>query len=209
MRRIISLLFLFTIGTAQAAVVTLDQQNPIETRPGYSGALAGGSRTLTQSFTVGLTGTLEQVDLALGYTPETTVGFEVSIYSGGGSPDSLGSVRFSNTYAASYVPEYVSPGVFTAFDVSTAGITVNADDEFTIIVSRLSPTTGTDWILWSIGDEYANGQSYGTLDGIFWGSNTQDLAFQTHVSMVPIPAAVWLFGSALAGLGWMRRKQIV
>jgi hypothetical protein len=29
------------------------------------------------------------------------------------------------------------------------------------------------------------------------------------VSAVPIPAAVWLFGSALAGLGWMRRKQTV
>jgi hypothetical protein len=27
------------------------------------------------------------------------------------------------------------------------------------------------------------------------------------VSSVPIPAAVWLFGSALAGLGWLRRKQ--
>jgi hypothetical protein len=26
---------------------------------------------------------------------------------------------------------------------------------------------------------------------------------------VPIPAAVWLFGSALAGLGWLRRKQTV
>jgi len=26
-------------------------------------------------------------------------------------------------------------------------------------------------------------------------------------SVVPIPAAVWLFGSALAGLGWVRRKQ--
>jgi len=26
-------------------------------------------------------------------------------------------------------------------------------------------------------------------------------------SVVPIPAAVWLFGSALAGLGWIRRKQ--
>jgi hypothetical protein len=26
-------------------------------------------------------------------------------------------------------------------------------------------------------------------------------------NVVPIPAAVWLFGSALAGLGWMRRKQ--
>ena len=26
---------------------------------------------------------------------------------------------------------------------------------------------------------------------------------------VPIPAAVWLFGSALAGLGWVRRKQTI
>ncbi|MCP3907923.1 MAG: VPLPA-CTERM sorting domain-containing protein [Gammaproteobacteria bacterium] len=26
-------------------------------------------------------------------------------------------------------------------------------------------------------------------------------------SAVPVPAAVWLFGSALAGLGWLRRKQ--
>jgi len=26
---------------------------------------------------------------------------------------------------------------------------------------------------------------------------------------VPIPAAVWLFGSALAGLGWIRRRQTV
>jgi len=26
-------------------------------------------------------------------------------------------------------------------------------------------------------------------------------------AVVPLPAAVWLFGSALAGLGWMRRKQ--
>jgi hypothetical protein len=27
------------------------------------------------------------------------------------------------------------------------------------------------------------------------------------VSEVPVPAAVWLFGSALAGLGWMRRRR--
>jgi hypothetical protein len=27
------------------------------------------------------------------------------------------------------------------------------------------------------------------------------------VSAVPIPAAAWLFGTALAGLGWIRRKQ--
>jgi hypothetical protein len=27
------------------------------------------------------------------------------------------------------------------------------------------------------------------------------------INAVPIPAAVWLFGSALAGLGWLRRRQ--
>jgi hypothetical protein len=30
-----------------------------------------------------------------------------------------------------------------------------------------------------------------------------------NAQVVPLPAAVWLFGSALAGLGWMRRKQTV
>ena len=27
------------------------------------------------------------------------------------------------------------------------------------------------------------------------------------ITAVPIPAAIWLFGSALAGLGWMRRRK--
>jgi len=35
---------------------------------------------------------------------------------------------------------------------------------------------------------------------------TTDYAFSSTSSVVPIPAAVWLFGSALAGLGWMRRR---
>ena len=30
---------------------------------------------------------------------------------------------------------------------------------------------------------------------------------RVRLSIVPIPAAVWLFGSALAGLGWMKRKR--
>ena len=46
--------------------------------------------------------------------------------------------------------------------------------------------------------------SYTDPDG-FFGASIDNV----WVSAVPVPAAVWLFGSALAGLGWMRRKQTV
>jgi hypothetical protein len=44
------------------------------------------------------------------------------------------------------------------------------------------------------------------------GSSTVNLGgtvTSATVSVVPIPAAAWLFGSALAGLGWARRRQTV
>ena len=45
-------------------------------------------------------------------------------------------------------------------------------------------------------------------DGVFT-SYDYDMNFIISGSKVPVPAAVWLFGSALAGLGWMRRKKTV
>jgi len=39
--------------------------------------------------------------------------------------------------------------------------------------------------------------------------NIHSINMELTPAAVPIPAAVWLFGSALAGLGWMRRKQTV
>jgi len=36
-----------------------------------------------------------------------------------------------------------------------------------------------------------------------------DIATASLTHAVPVPAAAWLFGSALAGLGWMRRKQTI
>jgi hypothetical protein len=43
---------------------------------------------------------------------------------------------------------------------------------------------------------YRNGSWGETVDG-----------YKVNVSAVPIPAAAWLFGSALAGLGWVRQRK--
>jgi hypothetical protein len=69
-------------------------------------------------------------------------------------------------------------------------------------------------IYWS-GTEYAP-----SISDRGWGFNIfngdQSIAFKVSEmpawavmdgNVVPIPAAVWLFGSALAGLGWIRRRQ--
>jgi len=48
--------------------------------------------------------------------------------------------------------------------------------------------------------------------GFNWGGADFDYSGEfgtSEVAFVPIPAAAWLFGSALAGLGWLRRKQTV
>ncbi|MCP3908412.1 MAG: hypothetical protein GY712_10405 [Oceanicoccus sp.] len=39
--------------------------------------------------------------------------------------------------------------------------------------------------------------------------HTEGAAPHAVFTAVPIPAAVWLFSSALAGLAWLRRKQII
>ena len=49
-----------------------------------------------------------------------------------------------------------------------------------------------------------------SLNNAFTSSaaNATTGSFLVRTSVVPIPAAVWLFGSALAGLGWYKRKSV-
>ena len=46
-------------------------------------------------------------------------------------------------------------------------------------------------------------------DYYFGGAAKSSSVGSWSSSVVPVPAAIWLFCSALAGLGWMRRKQKV
>jgi len=62
------------------------------------------------------------------------------------------------------------------------------------------------------GTGYLDAGTYTLLAGSSIGSGGassgySSSSFMVSYSTVPVPAAAWLFGSALAGLGWLRRKQ--
>jgi hypothetical protein len=204
--------FLVCASLAQAATVTLDQSSPIEGVSG--GPVLTDDQNFAQTFTSGIAGNLVQLDIALAATAQAMSGFTVSIYGESGSgPETGAPALFSQFYDASYV-SVLPDEAFTSFDVASAGIVVGVGDQLSIVVSRdvsfQDAFVNNDIIVWSSGENYSAGNAYkGASATGPWTAVEGDQAFQTHVSAVPVPAAAWLFGSALAGLGWLRRKSVV
>jgi hypothetical protein len=96
---------------------------------------------------------------------------------------------------------------FKIFDLDdSSGLGLSAIDVDTDIsnwtLDRLVFTHDQIWILLA-------GDGFGSLGGYSVEPFYIDLSLTFDAVVVPIPAAVWLFGSALVGLGWMRRKQTV
>ncbi|MCP4831206.1 MAG: hypothetical protein GY886_03200 [Gammaproteobacteria bacterium] len=94
-------------------------------------------------------------------------------------------------YSVDFYGEYPDPGLTRIIgDVVGGGS-----------VSSSSTALGTGgWLNLESVDFYSGGINNA------WGFALGELD-NIVVSAVPVPAAVWLFGSALAGLGWMRLKQ--
>ena len=118
------------------------------------------------------------------------------------------------------------------FNADTYG-TFGGDDEFWTTEAEASAAVDTINALFEVNGVYALGNGgipdcegspcytvkYGAdvgvlaysfgpwynLGGVAYGSEFDPIATAWSVA-VPIPAAVWLFGSALAGLGWFRRR---
>jgi hypothetical protein len=90
-----------------------------------------------------------------------------------------------------------------AIGVTSSGGAINA------------PTSGgfcndSDWETPILSPEWASLRSVTFATILVDNTYSQGQIDNVVVSnVIPIPAAVWLFGSALAGLGWLRRKQSV
>jgi hypothetical protein len=113
------------------------------------------------------------------------VGVGWTVTASGGSAFSLESVDL--TFYSQFGPEAVISGALSGGGFVTRTITDNS--------WHTESAFGAPWSdLTSVGIYISSGVPYNLAIDNF------------SASVVPVPAAFWLFGSALAGLGWLRRK---
>ena len=199
-----------TCGSANAALV-LDQENDFT--GGHASFAIHNNQNIAQTFTVGQSGVLQQVDLMLSRWGAATGNFSLSILTtSGGVPDGGGSTLFSQLYPVTDIVPVDDPSSneFLSIDVSSANISVSPGDTLALAVTH----AGNNWVQWnSVLGGYGSGSGFvGDGDLVTsWrliNNLDYDLVFRTYVSTVPVPAAVWLFGSGLLGLiGVARRKN--
>lgn len=124
----------------------------------------------------------------------------MTLYTGSGfAGASLGSVLMD---LSGPLPSTLAPPQFIDFDFSGVNLTIGN--------TYTAGVTSNDF---SISVVYNGSDAYGS--GLLLESSSSalgscavgcDLNFRVTPSVVPIPAAAWLFGSAVGLMGWMRRK---
>lgn len=191
---------------------TLDQsQTAID---GGSVGFKGGAFRRGQTFTVGLNGELDRVEVKIGQFSSLppTGNPMMSLYSAPtGIPSAfLGSV--STDKANVPVDNDVYLGNFVAFDVKLLHISVQAGDVLGIVMDT---EMVDDLYFWmdKENDPYPRGAAVSQFGNGPWTPDSliypdlgeQDRAFKTYVNEIPEPTTIVL--ATLTGLAWaMRRK---
>ena len=193
MRHALGVILLLVIGSAQAATVTIDFEGlsgpgPVESQGFiFSGETTDGGTGLLDGST------------AFGAPNDITV-----MEHSAGQQFQLHSLDLGYIALWQLSPQYWT-GTIQLSGYYAAGGSVQA--EFSLLsTTKINAVLGAEWAelerveVSVLGDDCFD---YCPRDIVV--TPIDNLV----VTAVPIPAAVWLFGSALAGLGWMRRKQTV
>jgi hypothetical protein len=150
-------------------------------------------------------------------TPAPTDSFTINFYfDAGGSVGSLiSSFAIGNTSSRTLVGIVPSFGldIFEYTADLGAGISLVAGTDYWLSIFNDTTSDPQDnWAWDGCGPSSCTDGVLASKDLISWVSSgtvsvpIKDAYFEVSSATVPIPAAFWLFGSALGLLGWMRRK---
>ena len=176
-------------------------------------------KVAAQTFTVGVSGTLSKVELAIQRSSDFPGSVSVDIARVvAGTPDYSQSGRLANqTLAVSSIPVQ-DPNTplaktFVPIDFSSSNLAVNAGDYLAIV---LRPSyTGSNYIGWwennSSQPSYEGG-TYFTYDvvmqsGADIGGSINDAQFRTYVTTIPEPSTCVLLAGCSLAIGFTRRDR--
>jgi hypothetical protein len=185
MKKLIALMLLFGWGSAQAAVVI----TAVESGGEVVFSTDGGTLDLTGLIPIGkLNAPSAAVNPFQRFVLVGAEGFALSPHSGISSFPAYGEMGALDTTT----PADSTTG--TLFGIGSSSLLLPAG---LVSGGTLGPASATY--------NSSTFASLGLNQGSYLWSWTGD---SITVNIVPIPAAVWLFGSGLGLLGWMRRRSI-
>ncbi len=213
-----TLTFIFAMTGPASAALILDQSADAFAAGAGGGPVVSNFQSTAQTFTVGITGLLAQIDLQAqqlggGSIPSDDLILSI-LGTTGGVPDlnqTLGSVAIA---PGDVPPDDVNNVQIFSVDVSGLGIFVSVGD---LLAIELSYPTGQEGYFWYAAevDFYNGGGAFirNPPDTQF-GAESDDQGFQTWVetsmNVVPEPSAfiTWsLLGLTLGSFAWLRRRK--
>lgn len=178
---------IFGIGNANSATLTVDQVGANFHSGGYGGPVV-------QTFMPGQDN-IAGVDVLISGTAAVTATVSVSLYS---------DLALTNLLAADTIVDHLR-STDAAFRWDAVAVVPDRTYYFEFTTGLLAIGAGIS----NTTDPYDRGniiQGGGNLGFLY-----EDAVFSTYYdadfSPVPVPAAAWLFGSAVGFLGWTRRKE--
>ena len=128
----------------------------------------------------------------------------MTLYAGAGFGGSAIGTDVLDLSATVLPDTFTNDNNFIDFDFSGVGLIVG--QTYTAAVTASDSSIALQY---TSNNPYASGQLYDSRNDDLLGCDAGgcDLDFSVTPSAVPVPAAVWLFGSALLGLGVVKRRK--